>query len=52
MLKNEGNETFNVRIHDLQQAAFADGTTEQTLELTIIDNEKPTLSFMRKSKDC
>ena len=40
---NEGNETFNVRIHDLQQATFADGTREQPLEFTIIDNEKPTL---------
>ena len=49
-VKNEGNETFNVRIHDLQQATFADGTTEQTLELTIIDNEKPTLSFMQDTK--
>ena len=49
-IKNEGNETFNVRIHDLQQATFADGTTEQTLVLTIIDNEKPTLSFMQNTK--
>ena len=30
-VKNEGNETFNVRIHDLQQATFADGTTQQSL---------------------
>ena len=49
-VKNEGNETFNVRIHDLQLAKFADGTTEQTFELTIIDNEKPTLTFMQKTK--
>ena len=49
-VENEGIETFNVRIHDLQQATFADGTTEQTLELTIIDNEKPTLSFMQDTK--
>ena len=49
-VENEGNETFNLRIHDLQQAEFADGTTEQTLEFTIIDNEKPTLSFMQDTK--
>ena len=46
-VENEGNETFNVRIHDLQQATFADGRDERTFELTIIDNEKPTLSFMQ-----
>ena len=49
-VENEGNETFNLRIHDLQQATFADGTTEHSLELTIIDNEKPTLSFMQDTK--
>ena len=49
-VENEGNETFSVRIHDLQQATFAEGTTEQTLELTIIDNEKPTLTLMQNTK--
>ena len=49
-VKNEGNETFNLRIHDLQQATFADGTREQPIKLTIIDNEKPTLSFMQNTK--
>ena len=49
-VENEGNETFNVRIHDLQQATFADGTTQQSLMLTIIDNEKPTLSLMQNTK--
>ena len=49
-VENEGNETFNLKIHDLQQATFADGTDEYPLELTILDNEKTTLTFMQDTK--
>ena len=48
-VNNEGNETLNLRIYDLQQATFADGTREQPLKLTIIDNEKPTLTFKQNT---
>ena len=47
--KNEGNETFNVIISNLNGANFADGGTELNLNVTIIDNEKPILSFAQNS---
>ena len=47
---NEGNETFNVRIHDLQNATFLDGTTDKTLNIKIIDDEKPELTFANNTK--
>ena len=48
--ENEGNEIFNLRIYDLQNTTFADGTTDKTWELTIIDNEKPELTFANNAK--
>ena len=46
---NEGNETFSVTISNLTGANFASGGTELTLDITIIDNEKPELSFAEDS---
>ena len=46
---NEGNETFTVTISNLTGANFANGETQLTLDITIIDNENPELSFAEDS---
>ena len=47
--KFEGNETFHVIISNLTAANFVSDKTEQSFEITILDNEKPTLSFAQSS---
>ena len=45
MMINEGNETFNLTLSNLSNAVFASGNATLVQEITIIDNEMPTLKF-------
>ena len=47
-LKNEGDETFTLTLSELTGANFASGT-ESKIEITIIDNDKPILTFANSS---
>ena len=47
---NEGNETFNLTLSNLMHAVLADDdVTELEQEITIIDDEEPTLKFTKES---
>ena len=48
-IENEGNENFSVTLSNLTGANFANGKRELMFEITIIDNEKPTLTFTEKT---
>ena len=43
--ENEGNETFTLAISNLMGAAATDGTNAFSQEITIVDDEDPTIRF-------
>ena len=43
---NEGNETFNLTLSNLTNSVFTGGVTSLVQEITIVDDEMPTLSFI------
>ena len=46
---NEGNETFNLTLSNLMNAVFTGGKTTLEQQITIVDNEMPTLQFTNQS---
>ena len=46
---NEGNETFTLKLSNLSGAVFEGSGTKLEQEITIIDDEMPTLAFTNES---